>query len=125
MLSLFDRIRPRENTMGTGGYNTDRVEIIRRAAREFDVSGLVASGHLVILATSGKPGAVAGSPLPFLMDVQGERVTGTGTTFYQFALPLARNELPPPWAKPQDESTTKPTTTATSSPATQQTAIER
>ena len=27
------------------------------------------------------------------MEVQGDRVTGSGTTFYQFALPLARNSL--------------------------------
>jgi hypothetical protein len=110
MLSLFDRIRPQENTPAMGGFNSDRVEVVRRAAREFDLSGMVASGQLVILATSGKPGAVAGSPLPFPLDVQGDRVTGTGTTFYQFALPLARNELPPPWAKPDDTAATQPTT---------------
>jgi hypothetical protein len=99
MLSLFERIRPMANTRSMAVFNSDRVEVVRRAAREFDVSGLVASGQLVILATGGKPGAVANSPLPFPMEVQGDRVTGSGTTFYQFALPLARDELPPPWVK--------------------------
>lgn len=118
MLSLFDRIRPQENSPGSQNtFNTDRVEVLRRAAREFDVSGLVASGQLVILATGGKPGAIASSPLPFPMDVQGDRVTGTGTTFYQFALPLARNELPPPWAKPVDESAATQAATAPAEPA--------
>jgi hypothetical protein len=122
MLSLFDRIRPQENSPAVGGgFNSDRVEVVRRAAREFDVSGLVASGQLVILATGGKPGAIAASPLPFPLDVQGERVTGTGTTFYQFSLPLARNELPPPWAKPEDPSATSQPTTepAAAAPAAQ------
>jgi hypothetical protein len=113
MLSLFDRIRPQENTSGINGFNSDRVEVVRRAAREFDLSGLVASGQLVILATGGKPGAIASSPLPFPMEVQGDRVTGSGTTFYQFALPLARNELPPPWAKPEDTAATQPATAPT------------
>ncbi len=107
ILSLFDRIRPRENSKDSA----DRIEIVRRATREFDVSTLVASGQLVILATGGKPTAVASSPLPFPMEVQGERVTGSGTTFYQFALPLARNELPPPWVKDAaDNAATQPAT---------------
>jgi hypothetical protein len=66
----------------------------------------------VILATGGKPGAIANNPLPFPMEVQGDRVTGSGTTFYQFALPLARNELPlpPPWPQPADAAATQPAT---------------
>jgi hypothetical protein len=113
MLSLFDRVRPQENSSAAlNGFSNDRVEVVRRAAREFDVSGLVASGQLVILATGGKPGAIAASPLPFPMEVQGDRVTGSGTTFYQFALPLARNELPlpPPWPQPADAAATQPAT---------------
>lgn len=114
MLSFFDRIEPKPNTQGG---NTDRVEVLRRAAREWDISELIAAGQLVILAQSGKPGARSDqSPLPFPMDVEGARVAGTGVTFYQFALPLDHSQSPKPWEPPTadanaNSATTQPATT--------------
>jgi hypothetical protein len=97
--SLYDRIPPQVNR----GTTADRVEVLRRAARDWDMSELVAAGQLVVLAQGGVPGALGRRPLPIPMDVEGERVTGSGPTFFQFALPLDRSELPPPWSKPEGE----------------------
>lgn len=100
MLSLYDRLEPQKNDEQN---SRERIEILRRAARDWDVSEQVAAGQLVILAQAGKPGVSLGqSPLPFPMEVEGERVTGTGSTFYQFALPLDRSELPPGWELERD-----------------------
>lgn len=96
MLSLYDRLEPQKNDLQD--LSRERVEILRRAARDWDVSEQVAAGQLVILAQAGKPGVTSGeSPLPFPMEVAGDLVTGSGTTFYQFVLPLDRGELPPAW----------------------------
>ncbi len=113
MLSLFQRIPPAQNVSGT-----DRVEVLRRNAREFDVSDLVAAGQLVILATAGAPGSIDHSPLPFPLDAEGDRMSGSGTTFYQFAMPLDRSELPQPWRKAEDDTgeTRAPTTPAKTTP---------
>jgi hypothetical protein len=109
MLSFYDRVPPEKNQPG----KSDRIEVLRRAARDWDVSELVAAGQLVIIAQAGKPGATSGvSPLPFKMEVDGDLTKGSGTTFYQIALPLDRTELPPPWTKPDSET---PATTRTSS----------
>jgi hypothetical protein len=96
MLSLYDRLEPQKNDRQD--MSRERVEFLRRAARDWDVSEQVAAGQLVILAQAGKPGVSSGeSPLPFPMEVEGDRVTGTGSTFYQFSLPLDRGELAPAW----------------------------
>jgi hypothetical protein len=104
LLCLYDRLAPQKNDVDRGA---ERAEILRRAARDWDCSDLVAAGQLVILARAGKPGVTSDeSPLPFPMEVGGERVSGTGTTFYQFALPLDRSELGPAWEAgldPEDE----------------------
>jgi hypothetical protein len=109
MLSLFQRVAPAQNVTGT-----DRVEVLRRNAREFDVSDLVAAGQLVILATAGAPGAIDHSPLPYPLDAEGDRMLGSGTTFYQFAMPLDRSELPKPYTKVEGDE--KPATTTTTTP---------
>ena len=107
MLSLYDRLTPQKNDRLDGSQN--RTEVLRRAARDWDCSELVAAGQLVILAQAGKPGLAADeSPLPFPLEVEGERVSGTGQTFYQFALPLDRSELPPPWQAGEDEEEGQP-----------------
>jgi hypothetical protein len=38
--------------------------------------------------------AEAEGPLPFPLYVEGDRVSGTGTNFYQFILPLDHSKLP-------------------------------
>ena len=101
MLSLYDRLEPQKNDVQN---SRERVEVLRRAARGWDVSEQVAAGQLVVLALAGRPGAAVGeSPLPFPMEVEGDVVTGTGTTFYQFSLPLGRGELPPAWESEREQ----------------------
>lgn len=83
ILSLFDRIPP---AMSNNEHKT-RFEITRRGARKLDLSQLMSAGALVVVAEAD------GSPLPFPMQVQGTPIGGTGTTFYQAAIPLKRTML--------------------------------
>lgn len=85
MLSFFERLAPMKNE--SQGRN-DRVELLRRGARHLDVSQALAAGSLVVLAE-------AEGPLPFPLVVEGDPVRGSGTTFYQFILPLDRGKLTP------------------------------
>ena len=55
MLSLFERVQPQRNTPGS----SDRVDVLRRAARDWDMSELVLAGQLVIIGQGGKPGATS------------------------------------------------------------------
>ena len=83
MLSFFERLPPVRNTDTS---RNDRTELLRRRARELDVSGALAAGALVVLAE-------ADGPLPFPFEVEGDPVGGTGVTLYQFLLPLDRSKL--------------------------------
>lgn len=116
MLSLFDRIIPVAKRGQQLGGNERRVELLRRNAREWDVSEQLAAGQLVILAQSGGGAGQAGeSPLPFPLEVEGDRVQGSGTTFYQIALPLhdPKNLRAPPATQPSsDENATPPAAAA-------------
>jgi hypothetical protein len=80
MLSFFCRLPPAQNSP----RGLDRFELVRRNARHFDVSQAVSAGALVVLAESREP-----LPIPLLVD--GDRVGGEGTTYYQFVLPLDRS----------------------------------
>ena len=95
MLSLFSRLPPM--TAQSGGGTSDRADLVRRAARHLDVSAAVAGGSLVILARSDD------SPLPFDFSVNGDAVTGSGRTYWQFVIPLDRS------ADQQPQSSTQPT----------------
>ncbi|HEX8524524.1 MAG TPA: hypothetical protein VF669_19875 [Tepidisphaeraceae bacterium] len=83
MLSLFDRLTPMKNFPGGP---QDRTDLLRRGGREFDVSGAVCAGSLVVLAE-----ADGEQPLPFPLEVNGKPVQGRGAVFYQFVLPLERS----------------------------------
>jgi hypothetical protein len=101
VMTLFDRIPPAKNDPSA---RFTRAELLRRGGREMDMSQLLAAGNLVILAE------VDNAPLPFPMDVEGERMKGEGRVFYQATLPLrGRTRLSPP---PEQEPT------ATTEPAT-------
>jgi hypothetical protein len=92
VMTLFDRIPPVKNDPAT---RYSRPELLRRGGREMDMSQLVAAGNLVILAE------VDNAPLPFPLDVEGERMKGEGRVFYQATLPMrGRSRLAPP---PADE----------------------
>jgi hypothetical protein len=83
VLSFFERLPPVRNTDLS---RNDRTELLRRRARELDVSPALAAGALVVLAE-------ADGPLPFPFEVEGDAVGGTGVTLYQFLLPLDRSKL--------------------------------
>jgi hypothetical protein len=74
MLSFYSRLPPLKNPQ--------RVEVLRRGQRQFDVGHALAVGRLVVLAEADN------TPIPIPLDVDGEKVTGNGTTLYQFILPL-------------------------------------
>ena len=65
----------------------------------------VAAGRLVVLAE-----AVDDAPLPFPLQVEGDKVEGRGTLFYQAILDLNHVDLPP---------STQPTTREAETPANQ------
>lgn len=88
MMSLFGRLPPMRN--GTERSQQDRVEILRRGGRNLDVSNAIAAGRLVVLAQSDDE-----QPIPFPLEVEGDKVEGKGKLFYQSILPLERIELPP------------------------------
>jgi hypothetical protein len=97
VLSFFERLPPVRNTDSS---RNDRTELLRRRARELDVSGALAAGALVVLGE-------ADGPLPFPFEVEGDPVGGTGVTLYQFLLPLDRSKLD---AKMEENNaTTEPT----------------
>ncbi len=81
MLCLFDRL-PTMKNFGNG----DRVDLLRRGARQFDVSNAVCAGQLVVCAE-----AEGDQPLPYPLEVNNKRVEGKGALFYQFILPLERS----------------------------------
>ncbi|HEV2292883.1 MAG TPA: hypothetical protein VGR35_03455 [Tepidisphaeraceae bacterium] len=77
MLSFYSRLPPVRNPQ--------RIEILRRGQRQFDVGHALAAGELVVLAEARN------TPIPIPLDVEGDKVGGNGTTFYQFILPLERS----------------------------------
>jgi hypothetical protein len=97
MLSLYDRLTPtvRDQTH-------ERIEVLRRGARNLDCSSSLASGQLVVLAQ------VDDEPLPFPLEVDGDETRGTGTTFYQFILPIDHTAVnKAPTTEPTGEPTTR------------------
>ena len=84
LLSLFDHLP----TPSLEKPDRDRWDLHRPALRKLDVSGALGSGNLIVLAQSETP-----SPLPIPIEVEGEPVTGNGTIYYQFILPLDRSAL--------------------------------
>jgi hypothetical protein len=80
VLSFFDRFGPIYRMQGDGS----RTELLRRGARHFDLSQVVAAGELAIAAMAAE------TPLPAPFYVQGDAVPGTGVTYFQAALPIER-----------------------------------
>jgi hypothetical protein len=90
MLSFFSRIPPMRADPDTGA----RFELRRLGARQLDVSPAVAAGAVVIVAS------VHNDPLPIPLTVQGEPVTGSGWTIYQFVLPADTTIASTPSTRP-------------------------
>jgi hypothetical protein len=90
MLSFFSRIPPMRADADTGA----RYELRRLGARRLDISPALAAGAVVIVAS------VHDDPLPIPLSVQGEPVTGSGWTIYQFVLPADTTVASSPTTSP-------------------------
>ncbi len=87
MLSFFARMKPQRNQRG---YPASRFELLRRGARRFDVSPALCAGSLVVLAEGD-----GASSIPMPLEVEGDKIEGSGSTVYQFILPLDQSGLSP------------------------------
>jgi hypothetical protein len=83
MMSLFDRIYPQKNAVNS----RSRTDLIRREGRELNLSPAFAAGRVIVLAEARDV------PLPFPLEVEGDKVTGVGSVFYQFVLPTDRTKM--------------------------------
>ena len=90
IVSLFDLIPPERNDQA----GTKAMTLFRRGARNLNMSQALEAGELVVLAQADN------RPLPFPLEVNGDRIAGDGTVFYQFALPLERVAPAAPATKP-------------------------
>jgi hypothetical protein len=83
LMTIFDRLWP--GKIKEGLERPERYELLRRAGRQFDASGAISSGQLLIFAKSEDA-----APLPFPLKVEGEQVKGEGVVYYQVIVPLER-----------------------------------
>lgn len=98
VLCLFGRMPPIQNPQeGDGSFRVSRADLHRSGLRDWDASNAMLAGQLVILAEADKV------PVPVPMTIDGDKVTGDGTTIYQFVLPLA----PIPAAPASQPTTTR------------------
>jgi hypothetical protein len=79
VMMLFDRIQPLKNAPY---LSYSRAELLRRGGRSLNLSHAMAAGNLVMIAKVDK------APLPFPLEVEGDRMTGEGTVYYQASIPL-------------------------------------
>jgi hypothetical protein len=107
MMSLFGRLPAMKN--GSQQSQQDRVEILRRGGRNLDCSAAIAAGRLLVLAEAD--GRV---PLPFPLEVEGDKVEGSGMVLYQSILAMDRIDLPAASTQP---SSTQPGAAPTTGPA--------
>ncbi|CAN5374984.1 hypothetical protein BH09PLA1_BH09PLA1_15290 [soil metagenome] len=96
MLSFFSRLEPLRNTELRV---SNRFEFLRRAARRYDVSPALSAGALVVVAEPDE-----NVPIPIPLFVEGQQIQGTGSTVYQFILPLDPGEVWAPTTQPSDEN---------------------
>ena len=100
MLTLFDLLPPMTNDAGQGSGQSDATALLRRGARELDLSAAVLAGQMVIVAEAD------GAELPLPLAVNGREVDGSGRVVYQFVLPVDRNDLDK--QEEQEEPATQP-----------------
>ena len=92
MLSVFGLLPPMTND----GTTPDATQLLRRGAREYDITPALLAGNMVIVAEAED------DPLPVSLRVEGERVQGQGRTIYQFILPLDMSAVDAVLADPAD-----------------------
>lgn len=113
ILSFYDRLPLSRNERGPNP-KMERVDILRRGARYYDLSAAISAGNVVVIAVADSDK----EPLPIPLEVQGDRMDKSslskGVVYYQFVLPVDRSAVakPPPATQPTtrpSRSTTKPT----------------
>lgn len=113
LLSFFDRIPVGQNERAQNA-RLDRVDVLRRGARYYDLSSAISGGNVVVTSVADSDS----EPLPFPLEVQGDRMDKSGSkgiVYYQFVLPVDRSAVakPPPATQPTtrpSKSATKPST---------------
>jgi hypothetical protein len=80
LLSFFDRVSPPKKDTESNSAQT----LLRRGARNLNVSQALAAGQLVVLAQTDR------RALPYGLEVNGTRTEGEGTVFYQMTFPMER-----------------------------------
>jgi hypothetical protein len=90
MLTFFDRLPPWAQQIN---QKSNRYELRRHGARLLDLSPAMSAGGLVICARAIVDREDNAAPLPVPLTVSDEPVSGSGTTIYQFVLPLDRTAV--------------------------------
>ena len=103
LLSFFNALPPAENESRGGEYTKTRADLFRSGLREWDISNALMAGRLVIVAQADHV------PIPLPLDVDSSKVEGTGTTIYQFVLPLKPVPAEPPSTRPTSQPATQST----------------
>jgi hypothetical protein len=86
MMSFFDLLPPVQLWSG----ERNRIELLRRGGRQFDLSHAINAGQLVVIGRTD-----SFSPLPIPLTVEGGTPIGQGVTFYQWVVPLDRPKPEP------------------------------
>lgn len=101
VLSFFERITPIRND--PSGGRSPRVDLRRLNARDYDLSPALLAGALCVVATAED------APLPVPMTVEGDPLQDTsGTTVYQFVLPIDRAAGNTPTTQPTTQPADRP-----------------
>ena len=79
IMALWDRIPPQKSV---AYMNYARAELMRRGGRNLNLSHALAAGNLVLVAE------VDNAALPFPLEVEGSRMKGEGTVYYEATLPM-------------------------------------
>ncbi len=100
ILSLLDRLPPMPNVPKPnagiyGDLSDDRTDFLPRGGRMLDAGPALVAGQLLVMAS-------ARGPLPLPVQVEGSKVTGDGTTLYQFLLPIDRGGVDRPTTRPAE-----------------------
>jgi len=109
ILSFFDRLPVTQNKIDTSNNNQapdgSRANFLRRGVREFDMSPAISGGSMAIIAVSDSKE----EELPFPLDVNGDRIRGKGTIYYQFVVPVDRSAVTKaPTLKPPENPAAEP-----------------
>jgi hypothetical protein len=100
MLALFDHLPPWKIA-----EDKPRYELLTRGGRKLNLSAALSGGGLVIFGRGIVERDTARTDLPVPFSVQDSPVNGTGTTIFEFVLPVDRTAVSAP---PSTQPTTQP-----------------